>query len=275
MALDFPDSPSDGQFYEGFVYSSATGAWRVTKEPAEATRVIQYVVIGGGGKGGNQGQFGIDRGGGGGGAGGYRSSMSEQFSGRLSSPEQPIPIQASPTSYALTVGAGGGSSTFGSIVALAGGLGGNSYQNGGAGGSGGGGGGGQGANTVGGAGTTGQGTNGNNTNGSGGGAGTTAGGIGLYFVQEGSITRYANGGPANSGINVAGAANTGNGGNGGGDNNGNAAGGQGGSGIIFFMVPTGTSVSFSAGVVSTNFSYLTNTVYKVTVAGPTSTVTIG
>lgn len=34
MALDFPASPSDGQEYEGFVYSSATDAWRVTKDPA-------------------------------------------------------------------------------------------------------------------------------------------------------------------------------------------------------------------------------------------------
>lgn len=239
-------------------------------------KVIHYLVIAGGGAGGNQGQFGIDRGGGGGGAGGYRSSMPLQFSGGSSQPESPLPLRATPTSYALTVGAGSGNSTFGTIVSLAGGRGGNSYQNGSSGGSGGGGGGGQGSGAVGGAGTAGQGSNGENANGFGGGSGQTSSGVGLYFIQNGSITRLANGGQGNAGNpGAAGAANTGNGGAGGGDNNGWGVGGAGGSGVIFIMVPTGTPVTFSGGVTSNNFAYGTNTVYRVTAAGVSDTVTIG
>ena len=31
MALDFPNSPSNGDVYRGFVYNSTTGAWRTTR----------------------------------------------------------------------------------------------------------------------------------------------------------------------------------------------------------------------------------------------------
>ena len=284
MALDFPNSPIDGQEYEGFVYSSATGAWRVTKDPATATALIEYLVIGGGGRGGNQGQFGTDRGGGGGGAGGFRSSMPDAFSGGASNPETALSIPASPTAYTLTVGAGGGDSTLGDIVALAGGAGGNTKSNGSAGGSGGGAGGGTNGGSVlrtGGVGAAGQGTNGQDYSGAGGGNGGGSGlsgaagrtGLQSFYTQD--LTVLANGGAGAAANGGSQPANTGNGGAGGGGNNGNESGQTGGSGLIVIAVPSSVSVSFSGGVTQTSTSVGDKTVYTVTAAGPTDTVTIG
>jgi hypothetical protein len=52
-------------------------------------------------------------------------------------------------------------------------------------------------------------------------------------------------------------------------------GGNGGSGVVIFSVPTGVSVSFSGGVTQSSATVGVNTVYTVTAAGPTDTVTIG
>lgn len=101
MALDFPDSPSDGQFYEGFVWDDTAGLWRVrgsvnnyagisatTGSPTTDTigsstvyiwktdgsltvdvdGIAHILVVGGGGRGGT-GSSG-NASGGGGGAGG-------------------------------------------------------------------------------------------------------------------------------------------------------------------------------------------------------------
>ena len=83
MALDFPDSPSNGQYYEGFVYDSTAGVWRVTKDPALVP--VEYLVIGGGA---GAGYFW----GGGGGAGGYRCNVSGESSGGGLSAEAPLSL---------------------------------------------------------------------------------------------------------------------------------------------------------------------------------------
>lgn len=95
MALNFPDSPSNGDYYNGFVYNSTSGTWKIgglgtldltggdftgtqsgyeyhiftTVGAADLTvsgqGLCEYLVIGGGGAGGR-----ASSGGGGGGAGG-------------------------------------------------------------------------------------------------------------------------------------------------------------------------------------------------------------
>jgi hypothetical protein len=76
---------------------------------------------------------------------------------------------------------------------------------------------------------------------------------------------------------TAGGANTGGGGGGGGGISGSANGtGQaGGSGVVIFKLPKNVTVSFSGGVTSSSVVGTTHTVYTVTAAGPTDTVTIG
>ena len=37
MALDFPDSPVNGDYYAGFVYDSTSGTWRVIGDLAPST----------------------------------------------------------------------------------------------------------------------------------------------------------------------------------------------------------------------------------------------
>lgn len=136
MALDFPDSPSNGDYYNGFVYNSTTGTWKIgglgtldltggdftgtqggyeyhiftTVGSADLTvsgqGLCDYLVIAGGGAGGT-----ASFGGGGGGAGGLVMGSKVFSTG----------------SYAVTVGAGGvsGASSntdggFGSDSAIAG-----------------------------------------------------------------------------------------------------------------------------------------------------------
>ena len=126
MALDFPNAPSDGQEYEGFVFSSATGAWRVRRDPALIP--VTYLVIGGGGGGG----YALNWQGGGGGAGGYRCNVPGETSGGNSPAEPPMALALG--TYSLIVGAGatgvatrydvapyGGVSKFASVFALGGG----------------------------------------------------------------------------------------------------------------------------------------------------------
>ena len=126
MALDFPNAPSDGQEYEGFVFSSATGAWRVRRDPALIP--VTYLVIGGGAGGG----YALNWQGGGGGAGGYRCNVPGETSGGNSPAEPPMALALG--TYSLIVGAGatgvatrydvapyGGVSKFASVFALGGG----------------------------------------------------------------------------------------------------------------------------------------------------------
>ena len=126
MALDFPNAPSDGQEYEGFVFSSATGAWRVRRDPALIP--VTYLVIGGGAGGG----YALNWQGGGGGAGGYRCNVPGETSGGNSPAEPPMALALG--TYSLIVGAGatgvttrydvappGGTSKFASVLALGGG----------------------------------------------------------------------------------------------------------------------------------------------------------
>ena len=161
MALDFPDSPTNGQHYNGFVYNSTTGAWKIgglgtldltggdetgvaggykyhifttvgtASLTASGSGVCEYLVLAGGGSGG-----GNTYGGGGGGAGGLLIGSFVLATG----------------SYTVTVGQGGASVTSGLgnngtdssidtlVVAAGGGAGGQGSDAGLPGGSGGGGG---------------------------------------------------------------------------------------------------------------------------------------
>jgi hypothetical protein len=69
-----------------------------------------------------------------------------------------------------------------------------------------------------------------------------------------------------------GLANTG-GGAGGGEVDG--AGAAGGSGVVILKVPSGFSATFSAGVTQTSATVGSDTVYTVTAAGASDTVTFG
>jgi hypothetical protein len=227
-----------------------------------STGEFEYLIVAGGGAGGNGNSVGYEAGGGG--AGGF-------LTGRIT--------QTGFSTNQVVVGAGGvqsnggNSSVFG-LTAIGGGKGGNGEQAGAAGGSGGGG---AHNNTPGGAGTPGQGFAGGraNTNSSGGGGGGAAepgntrgaghGGDGLPSMIDGTLKYYAGGGAAfhavtanggpivgrpgrggggtssntlNGGAPNAGpgAANTG-GGGGGNYNTSNSAGGNGGSGIVIIRYP--------------------------------------
>ena len=212
---------------------------------------IQAFVVAGGGGAGNDNS-------GGGGAGGV------VYSSSLSITSGVIPA---------TVGTGGlgrvgffvpqlqgQNSTFGSVVAIGGGRGGqNSEFNGGSGGSGGGGG----YSQFGGAGTPGQGTSGSDAGG-GGGAGTSGsgnnGGSGSFYTQYASLgfgspagwfggggaggqylgTGGIGGGGAGGGNPTTGSSGSGNTGGGGGSSTYPLYGGSGGSGIIILSYPINT-----------------------------------
>jgi len=246
------------------IYQDATKGWNadnITEIPPQG--VVEYLVIAGGGSGGTQA-------GGGGGAGGLRTSYGSTTGGGGSSETAPTLIGA--TNYAITIGAGGpggwtngvngNNTTFNTIVATGGGVGGY-YNDAGAGGSGGG------ANSynngsynaTGGLAVTSpvvQGYRGGNTGpyaggsqiGSAGGGGAsaqgadvatsasgpTAGGAGLSVSITGSAVTYAGGGGAG---NIGGGSAGGAGGGGAGSNcpscqgtdgTANTGGGGGGSG---------------------------------------------
>lgn len=316
-----PGSPSAGsirfntteQRYEG--YNGAI--WAFLSDAPSIT--VEYLIIAGGGGG-------TTRHNGGGGAGGYRSSVSGEFSGGLTSPETPF-TAAFGTAYALTVGAGGvgetstsspapngnpgSSSTFASFLSVGGGGGesaGGGDEDGGSGG-----GGNAGGSTFG-LGTTNQGFNGGlggnaggvtYHGGGGGGAGQVGGnciiganaghgGDGIQSSIDGTPTYRAGGGGGSSyahpgGVGGAGGggagntsqtangtpgtANTGGGGGSGGGESG--AGASGGSGVIILRIPSDYAATFSAGVTQTSATVGSYTVYTVTAAGASDTVTFG
>ena len=131
MALDFPQSPIDGQGYEGFEWDATAGVWRVVKQfvdPADIPQAIQFLCVAGGGSGGGYT-------GGGGGAGGLLSSVvgeetyaSWDLVGYTDGGKTPtIPFTGS---FTVTVGAGaaqgaanGSSSQIGDFVTWGGGRG--------------------------------------------------------------------------------------------------------------------------------------------------------
>lgn len=210
------------------------------------------------------------------------------------------------------VGNPGNDSTLATIISLAGGVAGCAASSGailqpaGSGGSGGGGSGYGGNTTAGGTGAPGQGFNGGTgqTGGAypgagGGGAGAVGGnatassggtgGAGVSSSVTGSaVTRAGGGGGAIGGGGGAGgggagassgganggngAANTGSGG-GGGYNYSAGNGGAGGSGVIFLKVPAGYSASFTPGVTQTSATVGSYTIYTITAAGASDTVT--
>lgn len=240
---------------------------------------VSYVVVAGGGAGGG----GNGWGGGGGGAGGYRSSVTGENSGGGVSAEPPLTANAG-ESFAVKVGAGGsnGSSSvagrgndsqFGPVVSIGGGR--SRRYDGGTQHIGGSGGGGMELFTEAGVGLVGQGFAGSggiqNGGGGAGGAGSgTTGGAGVASSVTGSSVTRAVGGNGNS--SGSGTTNRGNGGAGS-RNVGSI--GSGGSGVVIVRVATGTQVAFSGGVSQTSATVGTNTVYTITAAGPTDTVTIG
>jgi hypothetical protein len=106
---------------------------------------------------------------------------------------------------------------------------------------------------------------------------TRAGGGGGGSYQ-GSTSSGGSGGGGRGGdgttSSLAGTANTGSGGGAGGYKyNGSKSGSNGGSGVIIVKVPEGYSATFSAGVTQTSATVGTNTVYTVTAAGASDTVT--
>jgi len=233
---------------------------------------VQYLVIAGGGSGGNAENFSVS-GSGGGGAGGYRSSVTSESSGGGASAETAQTLSAA--SYTVTVGGGGASQTShangnngsnsafagsSTITSLGGGGGGGASNNGNSGGSGGGGG----DSSSGGAGTSGQGfaganfhSGGENIGGGGGGAGAAAtnatGGVGVSSSITGSAT-FRGGGGGGAGRNNSNGGAGGNGGGGAGTNSGgntgtagtaNTGGGGGGTGAA----DGGTSGAGGSGIV--------------------------
>ena len=285
MALDFPDSPSDGQYYEGFVWNDTSQTWRVTKLPAGAS--FEYVVVGGGAGGGGSNTNGANMPGGG--AGGYRSNVSGENSGGGFTNE--IPLELPSGSYTVTIGAGGaggaqsnytlgalgGYSEFGPIISY-GGSGGvyGAVAPTDPGASTGGG------NQVNAVALRGQGFLGQYTTGAGGGGGgagevggtdgANQGGDGVASSITGSsVFRAGGGGGApsgaggdggggtggNSSSGTAGTANTGGGGGGGGYR----AGSAGGSGVVILKYADSLTLTIGAGLTS---STTTSGGYKVT-----------
>jgi hypothetical protein len=250
-----------------------------------------WLVVAGGGSGGDC--TSPDRHGGGGGAGGLRTSYGST-SGGGSSAELDMSITPG-TVYTITVGAGGasiGSSAdtpgnvganssisgagLTTITSLGGGGGGGNETAGSSGGSGGGG---QESDGAGQAGTSGQGyaggtgSEGDDRGGAGGGAGavggTTVGGAGLAVAITGSSVTYAGGGGSQGAggaggggaASTAGTANTGGGGGAAGTTS-----GAGGSGVVILRMATGNysgTVTGSPTVTTTG----SDTVIKFTSSG--------
>lgn len=286
MALDFPNSPVDGEVYEGFVWDNTDSVWRI--RPDSPSIPVEYLIIAGGG-GGGQGDT-TSRGGGGG-AGGYRCSVVGENSGGGVSAE-PVFYAREGVSYTVKVGAGGaggsgrpgnagapgGTSSFGPIWSTGGAGGPQEYSTAtGHGGSGAGGGAQNLATTrYPSPGIPGQGYSGGTMVGSspnaggGGGAGGAGGqptaGVGVSSSITGSAITRAVGGPGNSG--TSGAANTGTGGGGGISSN---VAGSGGSGVVILKVPGSTTLTVGAGLTYTSATVGSNTVYTFTAGEDTVT----
>ena len=261
-----------------------------------ASLSVEYLVVAGGGGGGGYYSAG------GGGAGGYRSSVSTENSGRLSSAESPLTM--TPGTYSVVIGTGGAggattngangtTSSFGGISATGGGLGGTGGLSGAVGGSGGGAGGNGG---IGAQGTSNQGFAGGLTSGfapkygggGGGGAGsagaagnnTTSGaaGIGIQSSINGTSTYRAGGGGAgthtgtNSTRTLGGAGGGGDGGTGGGNNSGTAGTantGGGGGGATYQNDTSAVGGAGGSGIVIVR--YLTSDASEATITGGTAT----
>ena len=139
MALDFPDSPNDGDTFNGFRWDDTAGVWRITKELT--TDLFDYVIVASGGSGGKDDSTGSSAGGG---AGGYITSFLADRSGTDTVPKQRLDLGAGDT-FDVVVGAGptdgnGNPSSittvdFGIIEAVGGGQGGDATDPGNAGGS--------------------------------------------------------------------------------------------------------------------------------------------
>ena len=272
MALDFPDSPANGDYYNGFVYDSTSTTWRVrgsienpagvsstTGSPTTTTvgddtvykftadgsitigvgGIARVLVVGGGG-GGADGS-GSARGGGGG-AGGYMHIENYY----LPAGTHTVTIGAGGTN-AATFANDGGASRLGNLIVPGGGPGGQ-YSRSLNGASGGGAGYSDTGAYDGGDGIPGLGNDGGpkpsgtSTGAGGGGAGgigvfaSGAGGAGIANDITGSSVTYAAGGTgAQSNDSPSNAtANTGNGGNGGGYPS--IAGADGGSGVVIVRI---------------------------------------
>ncbi len=192
---------------------------------------VEYLVVAGGGGGGNTVSYSVS-GSSGGGAGGYRSNVSGQSSGGGASAENALTLSAA--SYTVTIGGGGSgtsshatgsngnNSVFGSITSIGGGGGGGGSGTAGNGGSGGG----KAYSGGPGSGTAGQGYDGGNHGERGGGGG---GGAGAEGQSRGGGDQ--NGGAGGTGVssNINGSATTRAGG-GGGSGSSSGSGGSGGSG---------------------------------------------
>jgi hypothetical protein len=212
------------------------------------TGIVDYLVVAGGGAGGN------DRAGGGG-AGGYRTSVSGDLSGGSTSSETPLSISSG--TYSIIVGNGGqwggetgdtspgpngNDSVFHTITSLGGGGGASEHAAPSSGGSGGGG-----AyyhSSIGNNGTAGQGTSGasgyenfpsERRSGGGGGASSAAnlkdGGDGLSSTITGTPVIRGGGGGAGDNRDTIGTQGPGSGGSGGGGDGGLGAGGTGSNGV--------------------------------------------
>ena len=182
MALDFPDSPSNGDHYNGFVYNSTSGTWKIgglgTLDLTGGTEVtsggfkyhtftndgtltvtgsglVECLIVAGGGGGGNRGTD--IPGGGGGGAGGLIHTALV-----LSTGAYPIVIGEGGAGAidTTTAAVNGEDSTGFGLTAIGGGAGGSGSAVGSAGASGGGGGGSTSGNRDGGLGMAGQGMSG-------------------------------------------------------------------------------------------------------------------
>jgi hypothetical protein len=248
---------------DGFVYADTpdgTYSWgtlTVTSNTTSNTQytwaisgtgIVDYLVVAGGGAGGN------DRAGGGG-AGGYRTSVSGDLSGGSTSPETPLSISSG--TYSIIVGNGGqwggdtgdtnpgpngNDSVFHTITSLGGGGGASEHAAPSSGGSGGGG-----AyyhSSIGNNGTAGQGTSGasgyenfpsERRSGGGGGASSAAnlkdGGDGLSSTITGTPVIRGGGGGAGDNRDTIGTQGPGSGGSGGGGDGGLGAGGTGSNGV--------------------------------------------
>lgn len=105
-------------------------------------------------------------------------------------------------------------------------------------------------------------------------AGGGGGGSGTDNTGAGAGGNGGGGGGGNGTVGIAADANTGGGGGGGGNSINGDGTNSGGSGVVIFKITESAIVTFSAGVTQTNATANGFTVYTVTAAGPTDTVTI-
>jgi hypothetical protein len=280
------------EFFDGTNYAPL-----VTPAPP-GTLLFDIAVIGGGGAGGASGNTGSNRGSGGGGAGGFYRGQVPLVAGTY-----PVTVGAGgPQNGSSARGSNGSNSALGQNAAGGGGGGGmglgqNANNPGASGGSGGGAGEGTSSAAGGlalfGSGSNGQGFRGGNQpandNGGPGAGGGGAGGQGSDITDDAQQTggpggsgvawsinsvTYAAGGNGSHGFTISTPSNaTANSGNGGEGSRSSTA-GNGGSGIVLFALPDGWSASFSGGVTESSSTIGDFTVYSVTAAGISDTVTI-